>query len=300
MISSRRFHGRMSTIVGPGRVESLRGRIGMCVPGQEAALLVRVAVDGEVEEVGADAAVVEQGVALARARRSRRPLALRAARRSGTRAASAWSPRTLAREGRRSARASSSPAALLGSRSASTARLVGCDSAPACRRVDPQRTAVGGQLLDVEHPRPWAAKMRSAVPGARSTRSARGRSCRTGSRRRAAGGGGTRSSPRRPVPAASAMPATKSLRSGTWASTLLPTTRSAAVPSSAQLARPARRRRTATSVGTPRGSADRGDVRGGLDAEHRHARRHEVLEQVAVVAAELDDQAVRAETEAAR
>ena len=41
-------------------------RIGMCVPGQEVALLVRVAVDGVVEEVGADAAVVEQRVALGR------------------------------------------------------------------------------------------------------------------------------------------------------------------------------------------------------------------------------------------
>ena len=35
-------------------------------PGQELALLVRVAVDRVVEEVGADAAVVEQRVALAR------------------------------------------------------------------------------------------------------------------------------------------------------------------------------------------------------------------------------------------
>ena len=33
-------------------------------PGQEQALLVRVAVDREVEEVGADAAVVEERVAL--------------------------------------------------------------------------------------------------------------------------------------------------------------------------------------------------------------------------------------------
>ena len=37
----------------------------MCVPGSELALLVRVAVDRVVEEVRADAAVVEQRVALA-------------------------------------------------------------------------------------------------------------------------------------------------------------------------------------------------------------------------------------------
>ncbi len=38
----------------------------MCVPGSEPAVLVRVAVDRVVEEVGADPAVVEQRVALAR------------------------------------------------------------------------------------------------------------------------------------------------------------------------------------------------------------------------------------------
>ena len=38
----------------------------MCVPGREEAVLVRVAVDRVVEQVGADPAVVEQRVALAR------------------------------------------------------------------------------------------------------------------------------------------------------------------------------------------------------------------------------------------
>ena len=44
--------------------------------GQELPLLVWVAIHGVVQEIGADAAVVQQGVALCRARRSRRPLFL--------------------------------------------------------------------------------------------------------------------------------------------------------------------------------------------------------------------------------
>ena len=43
---------------------------------------------------------------------------------------------------------------------------------------------------------------------------------------------------------------------------------------------------------------DRGDVRRRLDAEHRHALRDEVLQQVAVVARDLDHEARGAESEA--
>ena len=89
------------------------------------------------------------------------------------------------------------------------------------------------------------------------------------------------------------MPATKSLRSGTWASTLLPMMRSACLPSAT------------SSVGEPRAEEvdpgrdalldrDLGDVGGRLDAEHGHAERQEMLQQIAVVAGELDDQAVGA------
>ena len=42
---------------------------------------------------------------------------------------------------------------------------------------------------------------------------------------------------------------------------------------------------------------DLGDVGGRFDAEHRHAERQEMLQQIAVVARELDDQAVRSEAE---
>ena len=59
---------------------------------QELALLVRAAVDGEVEEVGADAAVVEQRVALARRAVADDRLAGALGARSGTRGACAWSP----------------------------------------------------------------------------------------------------------------------------------------------------------------------------------------------------------------
>ena len=48
------------------------------------------------------------------------------------------------------------------------------------------------------------------------------------------------------------------------------------------------------------GERDLGHVRGGLDAEHRHAKRQEMLQQIAVVARQLDHQAVRAEREALR
>ena len=50
-----------------------------------------------------------------------------------------------------------------------------------------------------------------------------------------------------------------------------------------------------TSVGTPFVDRDLGDVRRRLDAEARDAALDEVLEQVAVVARELDDEAVLVE-----
>ena len=93
------------------------------------------------------------------------------------------------------------------------------------------------------------------------------------------------------------MPATKSLRSGTWASTLLPTIRSAVAALGAQRLG----QRDAEELDPGRdalGERDLGHVRGGLDAEHGHAERQEMLQQIAVVARQLDHQAVRAEREA--
>ena len=48
-----------------------------------------------------------------------------------------------------------------------------------------------------------------------------------------------------------------------------------------------------TSVGMPLLLGDRGDVGGRLDAQHRDRLRREVLQQVAVVARDLDDLARR-------
>ena len=49
----------------------------------------------------------------------------------------------------------------------------------------------------------------------------------------------------------------------------------------------------------PLGLGGRGHVRGGLDPEHRDAGRHEVLQQVTVVAGHLGDQAVRGQPQRA-
>ena len=85
-------------------------------------------------------------------------------------------------------------------------------------------------------------------------------------------------------------PAAKPRMSGTWAKTLFPATRSARPYSLGDLA---------AGVGAQEldlgpdalGPGRLGDVRGRLDAEHRDARRLEVLKQVAVVAGHLGDQA---------
>ena len=65
---------------------------------------------------------------------------------------------------------------------------------------------------------------------------------------------------------------TKSLMSGTWASTLLPTIRSAVPARRASSAR-GRAPKNSTIVGMPFALGDRGDVGGRLDAEHRDAAR---------------------------
>ena len=110
--------------------------------------------------------------------------------------------------------------------------------------------------------------------------------------RAGARGAGTRRSRCRPGRAGSRRRATKSFRSGTCASTLLPTTRSALPPSRGEPLAPVRTPKNSTSVGTPRSSAPRGDVRGRVDPEHGNPFGEEVLQQVAVVGGELDDEAL--------
>ena len=84
--------------------------------------------------------------------------------------------------------------------------------------------------------------------------------------------------------------------SGTWAKTLLATTRSARPWMSATL-RPVSSPRNITSVGTPLATRRLGDVGGRLDAERPDAAGDGVLQEVAVVARDLDDERVRPEAE---
>ena len=89
-----------------------------------------------------------------------------------------------------------------------------------------------------------------------------------------------------------AMPATKPFVSATWASTLLAWMTSACLPSARQLARPARRPKNSARLGTPIFSAASHSAGDRVDAQHRDALLDVVLQQVAVVAGQLDDQAV--------
>ena len=147
--------------------------------------------------------------------------------------------------------------------------------------------------------RPWRAKTRSHRHEARSTRSARGRSCRTASARSARAGAGTPCVITPSAASSIAIPATKSLRSGTWASTLFPTRRSARRPRHAASAA-ARARRTRHASGCP--SRPR-PPRRSLPARSPStgiAALDEVLEQVAVVARDLDDDGSRRRARTAR
>src|SRR5687767_4716673 len=90
------------------------------------------------------------------------------------------------------------------------------------------------------------------------------------------------------------MPETKLRRSGTCASTLFPTIRSAWLPP-----------RTISSANSwPKKSHQggnaflggfAGNVHGQLDAQHRNTLLHEILEQVAVIARQFHHEAVRAQ-----
>ena len=94
--------------------------------------------------------------------------------------------------------------------------------------------------------------------------------------------------------AASPVPATKSLRSGICARVLLQAMRSAWRPSlvsSWARSRPKKR----GSVRTPAASAARATFCGGLDAQHGNPGGDEVAQQVAIVTAHFDDEALRSE-----
>ena len=96
------------------------------------------------------------------------------------------------------------------------------------------------------------------------------------------------------------MPATKSLRSGTCASTLLPTIRSACAALGDAAPRRARRRRTRPGSERPCRCATSATLAAGSMPSTGHAERQEMLQQIAVVARQLDHEAVRPEPEPLR
>src|SRR4029453_2783473 len=99
-----------------------------------------------------------------------------------------------------------------------------------------------------------------------------------------------------PALSSRAIPATKLLRSGTWASTLLAAIRSAWRPAVASSTASCSSEK-GVRVGTPGAPAAPATVGAGLNPQPRPPPGHEVLKQVAVVAGQLHDQAVRAQPE---
>ena len=94
------------------------------------------------------------------------------------------------------------------------------------------------------------------------------------------------------------MPATKSLRSGTWARTLLPRMRSARLPSPPAAFRKAAPKKS-TRVGMPFSIATLSHIRGRLDTQHGDTQGREMLQQIAVIAGQLDREATGAQSEPA-
>ena len=91
-------------------------------------------------------------------------------------------------------------------------------------------------------------------------------------------------------------PSTKSWAFGTWASTLLPTIRSAVRPCSSS-SRASRSPKKSTTVSIPRSFAAAATLAAGSIPSVRHPSGLEELEQVAVVAGDLDDLARAVEFE---
>ena len=94
------------------------------------------------------------------------------------------------------------------------------------------------------------------------------------------------------------MPPTKSLRSGHVGEHVVAEQQVGLMPRAREPRSRSRRRRTRPPSGRPARVGRPRDVGGRLDAEHRDAALHEVLQQVAVVAGDLDDLAAASEAEA--
>ena len=127
-------------------------------PGRVLALLVRVPVDGVVEEVRPDAAVVEERVALARRPVARRPACPRGEARSAARAARASTRAPPRRTARRSPDRAC-PARPRG-RGASATAARRLDARVGVLQEDAERPAVARELLDVDEREPVRAEDR--------------------------------------------------------------------------------------------------------------------------------------------
>ena len=150
--------------------------------------------------------------------------------------------------------------------------------------------------------RPWRGEDAARRSRTRSRRSARGRSCRTGSPRSAAARCGN-SIVTTPSGFSSSLHAgDEVVEVGHLGQHVVADQQVGAVPLAARAGSRARRAEELDERRRPRCSTRAfGDVGGRLDAEHRNAVLDEVLQQVAVVARELDDQRLLgAEAEARR
>ena len=162
-----------------------------CASRRVLALLVRVPVDGVVEEVRPDAAVVEERVALARCAVADDVLAF-----------AAKADQQLEERALRLAHSVGEP--LVGRRIAQPCVVLAGEDVRDCgRRLDARvgvlrgtraATLRGSEALRRRRVRAPARRRSTGSSGARSTRSARGRSCRTRGARSASRGAGTRTS----------------------------------------------------------------------------------------------------------
>ena len=260
-------------------------------PGKILPLLMRISVDCVVDQIGANAAVVQERVALAGSAVADDLFAFSAQPDqssssshfvSATRPAKPVPLEVGVSAARSRSSSSRRPAPPCGHR-----RLAAERRRAASRRgtAAPRRRRSRG--------RAWEEARRAS--SGRSTSSARGRSCRTAAPRSVGRDAAPRSWPRRAARARSRCPATKSFSPGTCASTLFATTRSAGGPPRRAWWRASSRRSRRSSRRLWQRRV--GDVRSG-SMPSAGSPVDEMLEQVAVVRGKLDDEALGRQPEA--
>ena len=155
------------------------------------------------------------------------------------------------------------------------------------------------QLLDIEDASGRARRACARPPSARSTRNARGRSCRTGSPRSAAADAGTRTWRRPRGFSRIGRPATKVVEVGHLGQHVVADDEIGLTPSPAS-SRAVSCRRNEPASGRPALRAALATFSAGSMPSTGKPCFDEVLQQVAVVAGELDDAALRATARSAR